>query len=418
LGSSSGLAQTTSNIQEDSFESNEQKLDNMKKLYDPNCHSFIKSKEYIGIGNSRPAGFSKKSLSEKKLYEKSLYIDSEQQTNRWVNWERINKKTKKPSKGGLTFDYLALIKSADVKKAADKRYRDWVFGREQPDLTRCEDSPTNRNDCLAFKVYCTEQVASRGIEEAALKLDARTSFCMEYHYGSLDGETNQTRLAIAAKRKKLYPNGCKFLDIQSTIPFVQNQANQVVAVANKLKNARPNVKRYFEEIGDTFGKHIGNLKSLDAAQEYARELKERQDIDDAKALVLKQAIKNCQDIVNKDGNDIQGHNIAAILGNNITCHSPEEVQTLEDDSIAKLTKDIEKMQNKVTSNQLDKAVNRAALKKTAIAIWVAYEMMADKENEKDLANDPVFAINELICNYGRKSKHFNPKLTEAAIKML
>jgi hypothetical protein len=376
--------------------SNSTKLDGMGKLYDPNCHSFIKEKDYVRIGKRKIQGKT----------EENLYMDLDQRTERYLNWGTYAGKNPK----GLTYDYLELIKSEELKKTADKRYSEWKPLSPPPSLTLCEDSPSNMNNCLAFKVYCTEQVATRGMEETLQEYADQVHYCSNYYYSG----DNLKKLEIAKERQEKYPDRCK-VDLAKRGRWLQEHAKQVNKVAKDLIASDRNIDAYFKEASDTFGKYAGDMEALINAQQEARALKEKQDQYEKDLNTTKQAIKNCNDIVKKDDNDVKAHDVASYIMGGLQCSPQDSLTALNSAELDKLSNDINKINIEVAADEIDDSVNKAALRKTALAIWASYELMADSGNKKDLASNKAYAIDELICKYGKNDKHFNPPATQAEV---
>ncbi len=376
--------------------SNSTKLDDMGKLYDPNCHSFIKEKDYVRIGKRKISGKT----------EENLYMDLDQRTERYLNWGTYAGKSPK----GLTYDYLELIKSEELKNTADKRYSEWNPLRPPPSLALCEDSPTQMNNCLAFKVYCTEQVATRGMEETLQEYADQVHYCSNYYYSG----DNAKKLEIARERQEKYPDRCK-ADLAKRGRWLQEHAKQVNKVAKDLIASDRNVDAYFKEASDTFGKYAGDMEALLNAQKEAQALKEQQDKYEKDLKTTKQAIKNCNDVVRKDDNDVKGHQVAGYVMGGLQCSPQDSLKTLSPVELDKLSKDINKINIEAAADEIDDSVNKAALRKTAMAIWASYELMADAGNKKDLAKDKAYAIDELICKYGKNDKHLTPAATQAEV---
>lgn len=316
-----------------------------KYLFDNNCLELAKEKDYVR-GN------------------KKLLNDKGSRTERYFVWEKISG------------DYQSLVDDEELAKKADSRYENYDPLNPPPSMLLCEDSPQNRNECLAFRAYCTEHIALEGINEELKEWSDRVKNCTNPKY--LD----------------LHPDHCQ----RSFI----NSLNYLSAYAKKLgkthENKPENVAKFFKEASLTFSQYKHQLDELNAATEKAKLAEELKKEREENEKLVKQAWNNCHQAVVQEDKDVKNRNLSGEVMGALVCTPADSLVTIDESKIDSLITSVDKFNREEGAKDIEPELNKISIKKAAQGIWSTYEtFFANKNGRLKGENGKKYAEN-LICN--------------------
>lgn len=316
-----------------------------KYLFDNNCLDLAKKKDYVR-GNQK------------------LLNDAESRTERYFVWEKISK------------DYDDLVNDEALIKKADARYKEYNPLNPPPSLLLCEDSPQNRNECMAFKAYCTEHIAMEGMSEEMQEWSDRVKLCTNPKY------------------IEKHPTHCQR-------SFV-NSLNYLTAYAKKLgkthENKSDNVAKYFKEAAATFSQYKHQLDELNQATEKAKLAEKLKKEREENEKLVKQAWNNCHQAVVYEDKDVKNRNLSGEVMGALVCTPADSLVTLDETKIEKLIASVDELNREEGAESIEPELNKISIKKAAQGIWSTYETFFAKENGSFDGDKGKEKAIQLICS--------------------
>ncbi len=326
-------------------------------LFDNNCRDFALQNDYVR-GN------------------KKIINDIEQRTERYFVWDKLSK------------DYKTLINSEKLKSVSHERYKNYNPLNPPESLLLCRDNKGKMDgNCLAFKAYCTEEVAMKGMKEELEEWRVRVATC-----------TNPKYL-------ELHPDHCQ-RDFIKSMHYLKHHATEL---ARAHDSKTPEVAKYFTEAAATFSQYANELDQLLLAQEKAKKAQELKEEHEKKQMVLKNQIYHCQQVINFDDNDVNNNQFTKDLITGMSCVADDSVKYLNQSQVEKLASDLDQISLEGNAPYLLKEINKEALHKAAKAAFVGFDRFLNTGNSRDLSKktDRDWAIQNIFCNPNKFAKDYN-----------
>lgn len=322
-----------------------------KYLFDNNCRDFAVKQDYVR-GN------------------KSIINNSDARTERYFIWEHINK------------DYEKLVTDGSIEKAAKERYDNYNPYFPPQSLVLCKDNEYRIDgNCLAYKAYCTEEIAMKGMEEELEEWRVRVANC-----------TNQKYL-------DRHPTHCQ-RNFSKSLAYLETQSKKLAKTFDQ-REGNKYVSAYFNEAAGAFSKYKHDLSALEEANKQAQEIEKKQiEQKENEAIVMKH-LDHCKQLVANEGNDIHGRNLEDNLINGYAaCGAPtDSLTTLSESEISKLADQMDNISLFSNADDILDKVTKESIKKSAKAIFTGFDLFMNKGNAKDIGGkDKEWALNNLMCN--------------------
>ena len=297
-------------------------------VFDRNCESYAREKKF--------------------LHPKSV-LDLDKNTERYYFYDNLT-----PAYGKMV---------AEVNKFAPGYYK-------TPNRAPVHACPGEAlNSCLPFQAYCTETIAKAAVREDLAEWKVVATNCKNPKY-----------------RAKNPADHCK----HDAIKQLQYVYDQTMILAREEAKKNPEAARFFKESALEFGKYRDDLKALYAAQKKIEDKNKEDARQKALTHQLAQAMKNCSDIVDEDGDDVQNRNIADKIASGLGCR--DDLASLNQPQIKNLKDDIDNILKHIDTKIVLDQTNAIALEKTATAFWASKRQLTGAKLDSEAS-----AIS-LICS--------------------
>ena len=317
----------------------------VETVFDSNCEVFARDKKNILVKGT---------------------LDSKKSTERYFNWDNIT-----PS------------------------YKNYVSQIEQKISTNGYSSPMEMvlsenvsiNQSTAFKSYCIETIATKGMDEELHKWTVHVSNCMNVVYFSK------------------HPEHCTGDQVKS-LNYLAYHAKQL----SKIEGSKsPLTVKFFQEAQKTFSDSANNLNKLIESQKLAKQAAEEKAKKENDLAAIQQTMDRCSKIVIEDENDVYGRSIADKISMGLDGCAPIEEHS---DSLNVLIKDMENINNFVVQNHLFDEMNNESLTQSLHALWSTSErfgkVFSNNESERKVKLMNLACVFEKsLCSNEKTNKVVN-----------